>query len=138
MDDIKQPTTQLPKKKSAFKSFMIKFMIVVLLIAAFMIYWFFYNVYSDGERTGMLTKLSHKGNVFKTYEGEMMIGNIAQTAAGFANEKFYFSVADKKISDTLMKLQGQRISVKYNQYRRTLPWRGDNVYIVTGYEKVAY
>lgn len=138
MENFNQPVIEKPKKKNVFKRFLIRFFLVLLLISAFLIYWFYFNIYSDGERTGILTKLSHKGNVFKTYEGEMMIGNIAQTTAGFANEKFYFSVIDKKVSDSLMKLQGQKISVKYNQYRKPLPWRGDNAYIVTGYDKVQY
>jgi hypothetical protein len=131
-------TTQVtqPKKRNAVKSFMWKLTAVIVLVLCVMVYWFYYNVYSDGERTGLLTKLSHKGNIFKTYEGEMMIGNITATATGLANEKFFFSVADQKIADTLMKLQGQRVSLTYKQYRKTLFWRGESEYLITGYARV--
>ncbi len=132
-------TTQAlqPQKRSAVKSFLWKLIVVIILVLSVAVYWFYFNVYSDGERTGLLTKLSHKGNVFKTYEGEMMIGNITASNTGLANEKFFFSIADAKIADTLMKLQGQRISLLYKQYRKNLFWRGDSEYIITGYTKIA-
>lgn len=125
-----------PKKKNGLFSFLWKFIVAALLVFGLLFYWFYYNVYSDGERTGLLTKFSHKGNIFKTYEGEMMIGNITASNTGLANEKFYFSVADQKIADTLMKIQGQRVSLVYKQYRKNIFWRGDSEYIIVGYSKV--
>jgi len=125
-----------PKKKNGLFNFLWKFIVAALLVFGLLFYWFYYNVYSDGERTGLLTKFSHKGNIFKTYEGEMMIGNITASNTGLANEKFYFSVADQKIADTLMKIQGQRVSLVYKQYRKNIFWRGDSEYIIVGYSKV--
>lgn len=123
-------------KKNGVKSFLLKALLVALLIGSFSVYWYYFNVYSDGDRTGMLTKLSRRGNLFKTYEGEMMIGNIIQSSAGLANEKFYFSIDDKSLADTLTKLQGQRVMLQYKQYRKSLFWRGDSEYIITGFTKV--
>lgn len=126
-----------PKKGgSIVKKILWSTSLITILIISVFAYWFYYNVYSDGERAGLLTKFSHKGNVFKTYEGEMMIGNITASNTGLANEKFYFSVADKAIADTLMKLQGKRVTLQYKQYRRSLVWRGDCEYIVVGYTKI--
>lgn len=135
MADV-QPAPLQPKKKSGFKSFMWKLFFVLLLIGGLLIYWFYYNVYSDGERTGLLTKLSRKGNMFKTYEGEMLIGNFQQAPNVMVPEKFYFSVKDQAVADTLMKTQGKVVSLKYNQYRKTLPWRGDSEYMITGLVRV--
>lgn len=132
-----ETTIQATPKKNIFKSIAIKVLLVCVLVVSFLIYWYFYNIYSDGDRTGLLTKLSHKGNVFKTYEGEMMIGNILQSSAGLANEKFYFSIEDKTIADTLTKLQGQRVMLQYKQYRKSIFWRGDSEYIIVGYTKIA-
>lgn len=125
-----------PKKKSGFGKFLWRFSLILLLVLAFLVYWFYFNVYSDGERTGLLTKLSHKGNVFKTYEGEVLIGNFQQAPNIMVPEKFFFSVKDEKLADTLMKLQGKVISLKYCQYRKTLPWRGESVYMVTDLQRV--
>ena len=123
-------------KKSGFRKFLSWFSFFALLFISFMIYWYYFNVYSDGERTGLLTKLSHKGNIFKTYEGEILIGNFQQAQNVMVPEKFYFSVQNKKLADTLMKLQGKTISLKYHQYRKTLPWRGESVYMVTDLQRV--
>ncbi len=138
MEDVKfdQVVKGQPMKKSGFRKFLWRFSLLALVVLAFLVYWFYYNVYSDGERTGLLTKLSRKGNVFKTYEGEMLIGNFQQAPNVMVPEKFYFSVKDKKLSDTLMKLQGKVISLKYLQYRKTLSWRGESVYIVTDLQRV--
>jgi hypothetical protein len=138
MEDVKLTSTETkqPVKKSGFRKFLWRFSLIALLVLAFLVYWFYFNVYSDGERTGLLTKLSHKGNVFKTYEGEVLIGNFQQAPNVMVPEKFYFSVKSEKLADTLMKLQGKVISLKYFQYRKTLPWRGESVYLVTDLQRV--
>ena len=138
MEDIKMDTVvkEQPKKKRGMRKFLCRFSLIAILVLSFLIYWFYFNVYSDGERTGLLTKLSHKGNFFKTYEGEVLIGNFQQAPNVMVPEKFYFSVKSEKLADTLMKLQGKIISLKYYQYRKTLPWRGESVYIVTDLQRV--
>ena len=138
MEDVKVIATETkqPVKKSGFRKFLWRFSLIAILVLAFLVYWFYFNVYSDGERTGLLTKLSHKGNVFKTYEGEVLIGNFQQAPNVMVPEKFYFSVKSEKLADTLMKLQGKVISLKYFQYRKNLPWRGESVYLVTDLQRV--
>jgi len=114
------------------RGFLWKTILVVLLIAAGIIYWLFFFVYSSGERKGTLIKVTRKGNFFKTNEGEMWL-SCRQT---LNPEKFYFSVTDKKLYDSLEKLQDECVTLKYKQYYRTLPWRGDSEYIVVGFQRV--
>ena len=114
------------------KSFIWKILIVIFLIAALMIYWFYFNIYSDGERKGTLIKLTKKGNVFKTVEGEMWLSCRQLVNA----EKFYFSILDKKVADSLTNLQDECLQVTYIQHRKSLPWRGDSEYIVTGFKRI--
>ncbi len=138
MEDVKfnEIVKEQPVKRNGFRKFLRWFSFFAVLVIAFMIYWSYFNVYSDGERTGLLTKLSRKGNIFKTYEGEILIGNFQQAPNVMVPEKFYFSVKNKKLADTLMKLQGKSISLKYQQYRNTLPWRGESVYMVSDLQRV--
>lgn len=114
------------------KSFVWKIVLIILVIAAVIIYWFYFNIYSDGERKGLLIKLTKKGDVFKTVEGEMWLSCRHMVNA----EKFYFSIVDKKLADSLMNLQDECLQVTYQQHRRTLPWRGDTKYIVTGFQRI--
>ena len=115
------------------RSFLGKTILIVLLLAAGLVYWFFYNVYSDGNRDGILIKITRKGNVFKTSEGEMWL-----SCRQMINpEKFYFSIEDKNLADSLQNLQDACVKLSYKQYRSTLPWRGDSKYVVVGFQRVA-
>lgn len=114
------------------RGFLWKVILIILILAAGLVYWFFFNVYSEGERKGTLIKITKKGNVFKTVEGEMWLSCRQMMNA----EKFYFSIEDKKLTDSLESLQDECVQLSYKQYRRTLPWRGDSKYIVVGFERV--
>lgn len=106
-------------------------LLVILLVLTGFFYWKYYFTYSDGERFGLLQKFSHKGNIFKTYEGEMILSSIQSNAnVPIASEKFFFSVSDKPVADQLMKLQGRHVTVHYKQKKGALPWRGESEYIV--------
>ena len=138
MDELKTiPSTEaIPvKRTSGFKKFLRWFIFLVFAFGAFWVYWSYFNVYSDGERTGFFVKLSRKGNLFKTYEGEMNIGSSTQIGVS-SGQAFVFSVENSKLADSLMAIQGKNLSLQYMEYRGTLPWRGDSRYIVTGISRI--
>ncbi|WP_026704264.1 hypothetical protein [Flavobacterium soli] len=105
---------------------------VSLLIAGFVSYFLFvyYATYSEGVRAGELIKVSKKGVMFKTWEGEM-----SQGIAGA--QIFSFSVldSDKKVIEDLKQLQGQYVKVTYIERYRTFAWWGDSHYFVTSVTK---
>ncbi len=100
--------------------------IAVFVILAFTIYWNYYNVYSEGDRVGKLLKVSLKGNIFKTYEAEMLQPGSKAGSTGFQNNFFYFSIPNDSLAKTFTDAQGKEITLHYVQYRNSLPWRGDN------------
>lgn len=105
--------------------------IILVLLLGFLGWWFYYKTYSDGSRSGLLQKFSHRGDFFKTYEGELVLSSVQSTAGtGLASEKFIFSVADSRVADSLKKYEGSYVKLFYKEKRRTLPWRGDSRYIV--------
>lgn len=102
-------------------------LLFILLFASGYIYWFYYNSFSDGTREGVLYKFSRKGNIFKTYEGEIIQPGLRSVQGGSINtNNFLFSVADLKIADSLDKVIGKSVKIHYIQYRKSLPWRGEN------------
>ncbi len=108
-------------------------LLVFVLIGGAIFWWKFYYTYSDGARSGMLQKLSHKGNLFKTYEGELVLSSVASTAnVALASEKFFFSVANDSIAKKMMEYEGKRVKVQYQEKKGSLPWRGDSKYLVDG------
>ncbi len=119
---------QRAKPKSGFKRFLNTLLLLISFSLIVCIYWFYFNVYAEGERTGVLIKISHKGNFFKTDEGEMWLSCRVMTNP----EKFYFSVKSDSLAKVLVNLQDECVQLTYSQYRRTVPWRGKTTYIITG------
>ena len=100
---------------------------ILLIIVAAYAYWYYFRPYSDGTRVGLLQKVSHKGDFFKTYEGELMQEGFGTGAGGRVSaQRFLFTAKDDAVAANLDKLQGQYIKVHYTQYRRSLPWRGES------------
>lgn len=113
------------------KKFAIYFFLIIVLVLGSFIYWKYSFTYSEGYRAGLLQKFSLKGNVFKTYEGEMILSSVqSNTNVAIASEKFFFSVTDKNVALQLEKVQGESIVVHYREKNGTLPWKGENKYFV--------
>lgn len=68
--------------------------------------------YSSGERAGYVQKLSQKGFLCKTYEGELILVSMPGTQA----EKFYFTVKDPKIAQKINETVGKRVRLTYEQH----------------------
>lgn len=114
------------------KKFLTIAIISIIVIIALYVYWNYYNVYSEGERKGMLIKITKKGNVFKTFEGEMWL-----SCRQVVNvERFMFSVIDKTVADSMEKMQDECIEAHYIQYRKKLSWRGDSEYVITSFKHI--
>lgn len=113
------------------RKYLWRIIILIILILGMIIYWKYSFTYSEGYRAGLLQKFSYKGNLFKTYEGEMILSSVQSNAnVAIASEKFLFSVTDKSLANQLDKIQGDNIVVHYKQKNATLPWRGESEYIV--------
>jgi len=126
-------SSNLPPKtrRKKDRKILSRILFIFLAVLVGFIFWKYYFTYSDGERFGLLQKFSRKGNVFKTYEGEIILSSVrGNTNVPIASEKFYFSVGNKNVADQLMRLQGRNVTVHYKQKNGTLPWRGESEYIV--------
>ena len=85
--------------------------VIVLLFAIYLAIVLSFS-YSDGDRAGYLQKLSRKGWVCKTYEGEMAM----TTVPGVAPVLWTFTVRDEAVALQLNQLMGKRISVTYEEH----------------------
>ena len=105
--------------------------IVIAIIVISMIYVKYFYTYSEGYRAGLLQKFSHKGAIFKTYEGEIILSSISSNRdVAIASEKFLFSVTNKSLVRQFDTLQGQPVIVHYRQKNAPVFWRGDSPYLV--------
>lgn len=99
----------------------------VIILAGFT--WFTLTwTYADGERAGYVQKLSRKGWICKTWEGEMAMVTMPGTVA----EKFYFTVPDEAVANRINTSVGQRVALHYEQHV-WIPFScfGDTGYFVT-------
>jgi hypothetical protein len=119
-----------PKKKNKFRRFLIIF--VLGLTAAWFVYYFICGMtYSEGTRSGILTKVSRKGFVFKTYEGELNIGGFSQGDGTILPASiFNFSVRDKKVYEKLEQMQGHKVVLHYRQVMKNFFWQGETDYFI--------
>ena len=85
-------------------------------------------VYASGERAGFIQKISQKGWIFKTWEGEMAMVNLP----GAMPEKFYFTVRHEDVAKRIEQNLGDRVVLHYNEHRG-IPTRifGDTTHFVT-------
>src|SRR5436309_3191376 len=83
---------------------------VVLLVAGYVLFVFNWS-YSEGERAGWVQKLSSKGWLCKTWEGEMAMVSMP----GSMSEKFFFTVWDDATAEQISKLMGKRVSLHYEE-----------------------
>jgi len=116
------------------KSFLKKLFIGLFLLSilAFGLYMFYANwTYSEGSRAGDLIKISKKGYIFKTFEGQLKLGGIdlANSNDGLS-DTWSFSVKDKNVIDKLEKLEGQKVVLKYKQINKAMPWQGETDYFI--------
>ncbi len=68
--------------------------------------------YSEGERAGWVQKLSKKGWVCKTWEGEMAMVSLP----GSIPEKFLFTVHDDAVASQINGIIGKRVALHYQEH----------------------
>ena len=124
-----------PAKKSDFsgiRKFVLTVVIIIVLALAGFIYWKFYFPYtSDGVKSGYLNFAVRKGQLFKTYEGKLIQEGIrSKTAGAIQSNEFEFSIRDKEDFEILKLNSGKVFDLHYKEYNGVLPWRGNSRYIV--------
>lgn len=107
------------------KKILMLLLFVFILIAGYFSFIYFIP-FSEGYRAGELIKISHKGVIFKTWEGELSQG-VSEA------QIFKFSVEEnkKEVIELLKNLQGQQVKLTYKERYATYPWMGDTKYFIT-------
>ena len=112
---------------------MLKFVVLpVVLIAALLGVYLWAALswsYSSGERAGWVQKLSNKGWVCKTWEGELALVSVPGTTP----EKFSFTIWDEAVATKVTQVMGKRVALHYEE-KVGLPGScfGDTRHYVTG------
>ena len=112
--------------------------LTILLVSAIALFRLYVYValnwsYSSGERAGFLQKVSNKGWICKTWEGELSL----VAMPGAAPEKFLFTVRDEVIAQKVSAAAGKRVTLNYEQHKG-LPSScfGDTDYFVVDVKEI--
>lgn len=111
--------------------------ILGLIVLAIIVFFLWGNyTYSEGTRAGDLIKISKKGYVFKTHEGQLKLGGIdLENKQEGLSDTWSFSVKDHNLVQQLEKLQGQKVVLRYKEINYSMPWQGDTNYYIISVEE---
>lgn len=129
------PPPPVPVKKKRNKA-VIALLILLLVPAVIIALWIWVALgytYASGERAGYVQKISKKGWVCKTWEGELAMANLPGTMP----QIFSFTVRNDSVANVLEKNIGKQVSITYEQHRG-IPTTcfGETQYFVTRVQRI--
>lgn len=131
-ETIKEKASTLGKKLKKY----LLILIGVLIICGALFVWVSGWTYSDGTRAGELIKVSRKGVVFKTWEGQLNLGGFDSGSEGLVGNIWNFSTTNKEVYQKLQELEGNKVKLSYKQRYKTMPWQGKTEYFIDKVELV--
>lgn len=103
--------------------------------------YYVYNMaykYSEGSRTGTVFKLSEKGSLCKTWEGQMMQNGYGAVGGQGTTASFDFTVWDESLLEKIKDAErrGKQVELEYRQAKWTLSCLQDSEYVATGIREI--
>jgi hypothetical protein len=107
--------------------------LVPIVIASLWVWIALGYTYASGERAGYIQKISKKGWLCKTWEGELAMANLPGTMP----QIFTFTVRNDSIAHVIEQNAGKQVSLTYQQHRGVpTSCFGETEYFVTGVHRV--
>ena len=116
------------------KKILIKIVIGLIVIVIVAFAFLSYGNFSSGYRAGVPIKVSHKGVLFKTWEGELNVGGLTNSGQGAIPTTWAFSIEKdqaevrQKIEEAITK--GKRVKLSYEEKFVKFFWKGDTKYFI--------
>ena len=108
------PPANAPSRRTRIWLFLL--LLVVVLPVCLFAAWVWITLhfsYSTGERVGYVQKISKKGWLCKTWEGELAMS----TFPGSAPQIFTFSVREDAVAKKIENAAGQRVALSYEEHK---------------------
>lgn len=144
------PMTPGPRAQGGFargaKKTVLYLFLILLIIGAATIAFLMFASYSEGFRVGTIQKISKKGFLLKTYEGELTQGMIETSVdpasgggTGVSTRIWYFSAEqDPKLLEAMNQAieMNKRVKLYYHERYARLPWVGESNHVVYKVEEL--
>jgi hypothetical protein len=110
---VPPPTPPATKKHHRVRTIILLIVLIPVVVVALWIWVALGYTYASGERAGYVQKISKKGWLCKTWEGELAMANLPGTMP----QIFSFTVRNDSIANVLEQTIGKQVSVTYEQHR---------------------
>jgi hypothetical protein len=127
------PPAPVKKKRNKVLMLLLAVLLIPVVIVALWIWVTLGYTYAVGERAGYVQKISKKGWLCKTWEGELAMANLPGTMP----QIFSFTVRNDSIAHVIEQNAGKQVSLTYEQHRG-IPSScfGETEYFVTRVSRV--
>jgi len=131
------PAPTAPARAHKTRNKALTILVVILLVPIVVIaLWIWVTLgytYSSGDRAGYVQKISKKGWICKTWEGELAMANLPGTMP----QIFSFTVRNDSIARIIEQNAGKQVSLTYEQHRGVpTSCFGDTEYFVTRVNRI--
>ena len=121
------------KKRNKVVIWLLVLLLIPVVIVALWVWVSLGYTYSTGERAGYVQKISKKGWLCKTWEGEIAMANLPGTMP----QIFSFTVRNDSIAHVIEQNAGKQLSLTYQQHRGVpTTCFGETEYFVTGVHRI--
>ena len=111
----------------AFRT-LVGLVLTLVVVAGGYLLFTYHFTYSKGESVGYVQKLSYKGWICKTWEGEQVRALAVMPAIP---EKFEFTVRDVAVADQINAHIGQKVVLEYEQHKGLPSCFGETEHFIT-------
>ena len=106
-------TAVKPRRRHLWLKIGVPVVVVPVLLFALWVWGTLGFVYSSGQRTGYVQKLSHRGWVCKTWEGELAMSPVP----GSTPTIFNFTIRSDSLAQALELAAGHQVTLTYAQHK---------------------
>ena len=110
---VPAPAPPVSKKHHRIRTIILLIVLIPVVVVALWVWVALGYTYASGERAGYVQKISKKGWLCKTWEGELAMANLPGTMP----QIFSFTVRNDSIANVLEQTIGKQVSVTYEQHR---------------------
>ena len=110
---VPPPAPPAKKKHHRVRTIVLLIVLIPVVVVALWVWVALGYTYASGERAGYVQKISKKGWLCKTWEGELAMANLPGTMP----QIFSFTVRNDSIANVLEQTIGKQVSVTYEQHR---------------------
>ena len=112
--------------------------LALLIVLCLLAFWLCGPYVQDAVQYGYVEHVEERGNIFKTYEGQLIPYKSMHDTTRSLERDFVFSTSSE-LGRTLRSFQnsGRPLRVEYRTYRYVMPWRGDSRTVIIRVDTVS-